>query len=513
MKTLKFAFFLFLFLFNISFSQQRDSDDVFIFNNAKQDAEKGTTEAKVLVGLMYKLGKGVKQDYTKATKWLIEASNEENAYAQEILGELYIEGKGVTKDTTKAVQMWQRSASKGLSRSQYNLAIAYYNGYGLPQDYVQSYIFSSLSSAVNEEGAETIKNNSLLELDSSQVSYAQNKAMQLWNVYDPTLKNTQLILNESHKNFGDEHFYSYKIDELQKSIKVEDYSKLFNVYHNRARSGDKTAMYVLALMYSTGEGVSKNYLKGIIWLREVIRYEDAPSGPQQYYGMLYCLGHGVPQNFSEAMKWFSIAADRKNSEAQYNMGSMYEKGCGVRKNQITALMWYILSAEQGYEDGIKARDRLKSNMSEIEIEKSYDLSNEWKSKKNSGGLTISIPPIKIGDSISKVKEYFDISYDIIKEGDDATHGMWYYHFEEKGIWYFFDTAYNVRTIRYEAPFKGEVDGIMIGDSSQKVRNLKGEPNRTFWFGFNSAWIYSPDSDAFVRYDISPETGKVVEIIK
>ena len=124
----------------------------------------------------------------------------------------------------------------------------------------------------------------------------------------------------------------------------------------------------------------------------------------------------------------------------------------------------------------------------------------------------SLPPIGIGDPIAKVKEYYHISYNIIKcsAGDYAT-GC--YYFQEYGVWYFFDKAYNVHTIRFNDPFKGEIDGIAIGNSAQEVRELKGEPNKIFNDGDCDAWIYFSHSNEFVRYNISHKTGKVEIILR
>ncbi len=68
---------------------------------------------------------------------------------------------------------------------------------------------------------------------------------------------------------------------------------------------------------------------------------------QLYLGMMYALGQGVPQDYSEALKWFSLAAEQGNTQAQYALGSMYYEGRGVPQVYSVAFKWFSLAAEQG----------------------------------------------------------------------------------------------------------------------------------------------------------------------
>ena len=47
------------------------------------------------------------------------------------------------------------------------------------------------------------------------------------------------------------------------------------------------------------------------------------------------------------MKWYTLAAEQGNADAQYNLGVMYDNGRGVPQDDKTAVKWYRLAAEQG----------------------------------------------------------------------------------------------------------------------------------------------------------------------
>ncbi len=59
-------------------------------------------------------------------------------------------------------------------------------------------------------------------------------------------------------------------------------------------------------------------------------------------GIEYEKGEGVPQDYTEAVKWYYLAAGQGDASAQLNLGYMYEKGLGVPKNYAEAHKWYNL---------------------------------------------------------------------------------------------------------------------------------------------------------------------------
>ena len=55
----------------------------------------------------------------------------------------------------------------------------------------------------------------------------------------------------------------------------------------------------------------------------------------------------MPQNDTEAVKWYRKAAEQGYAKAQYNLGFMYERGQGVLQDDTGAVKWYRKAAEQG----------------------------------------------------------------------------------------------------------------------------------------------------------------------
>ena len=68
---------------------------------------------------------------------------------------------------------------------------------------------------------------------------------------------------------------------------------------------------------------------------------------QNNLGVCYENGNGVAKSYAEAVKWYKLAAEQGDSIAQNNLGVCYANGEGVEQNYEEAVKWYRLAAEQG----------------------------------------------------------------------------------------------------------------------------------------------------------------------
>lgn len=81
-------------------------------------------------------------------------------------------------------------------------------------------------------------------------------------------------------------------------------------------------------------------------LREKAEKGDAQA--QFDLGWAYDQGNGIPQDQSEAAKWYRKAADQGHRIAQYNLGCLYHSGSGVCLDHAEAAKWYHKAVAQGY---------------------------------------------------------------------------------------------------------------------------------------------------------------------
>lgn len=112
-----------------------------------------------------------------------------------------------------------------------------------------------------------------------------------------------------------------------------------------AKKGDADAQYNLGAYYA-GNGVVQDYKQALKWYTAAAEQGHAMAQGDLAY--MYDVGNGVVQDYRQALKWYTKAAEQGYAMAQNNLGIMYKEGQGVAQDYRQALYWYSKSAEQGY---------------------------------------------------------------------------------------------------------------------------------------------------------------------
>ena len=142
-------------------------------------AEQGNAEAQYNLAILYRQGKGVKQDKKTALKWFEQSANQGLASAEYYLGHLYDNGDTVNRDSAIAVSWYKKAAEKGNPLAQSNLGVAYASGEGVKQDIIKAYVWFSLAASQGLTAA--LENRSLLKKEMSEE--LQKNAQRLTNEY------------------------------------------------------------------------------------------------------------------------------------------------------------------------------------------------------------------------------------------------------------------------------------------------------------------------------------------
>lgn len=113
----------------------------------------------------------------------------------------------------------------------------------------------------------------------------------------------------------------------------------------QAQQGDANAQVNTGTLYYQGLGVTQSYTEAVKWFELAANQGNAQG--QFNLGNMYSQGQGVPQDYSAAVKWFQLAADQGIAEAQRNLGIMYQYGLSVPQDYEQAFKWFQLAASQG----------------------------------------------------------------------------------------------------------------------------------------------------------------------
>ncbi len=76
------------------------------------------------------------------------------------------------------------------------------------------------------------------------------------------------------------------------------------------------------------------------------------------------------------MKWYRLAAEQGDAEAQGNLGVMYGNGTGVPKDNLLAYMWLNIAGANG-DDVEENMGIISGEMSQADIAKAQEMTRQY----------------------------------------------------------------------------------------------------------------------------------------
>ena len=151
-------------------------------------------------------------------------------------------------------------------------------------------------------------------------------------------------------------------------------------------------------MYADGRGVEQDYTEAIKWYTEAA--EQGDEFAQCRLGLIYSkyglYGYfrytGVEQDYTEAIKWYTEAAEHGNEFAQCRLGYMYAYGRGVERDDTEAAKWYLKAVQQGNEDARLDFERLYANRKTTRLKIDIDTLQEPYRPKYGNSIPFSQEP-------------------------------------------------------------------------------------------------------------------------
>ena len=146
---------------------------------------------------------------------------------------------------------------------------------------------------------------------------------------------------------------------------------------------DAEAQNSLGGLYYKGHGVPQDYAEARKWYRKASQ-QGLPKAQYNLGGMYYN-GYGVPQDYAEAGRWYSKAAKQGDAEAQFSLGIMYYWGQSVPQDYVQAHLGFILAASRlppgkDRDKAVEARDIVAKDMTPAQIAEAQQLAREWRTK-------------------------------------------------------------------------------------------------------------------------------------
>jgi putative methionine-R-sulfoxide reductase with GAF domain len=119
--------------------------------------------------------------------------------------------------------------------------------------------------------------------------------------------------------------------------------------------------------------------------------EKGDPAAQFSMGARYATGEEVPQDYAEAVRWFSMAAEQGHVVSQATLGAYYWAGRGVPQDLVKAYFWSVL-AQAGGDEASKYRvSVLASRMTHAQVSAAEQQANDWIKEHQSVSQNSSAP--------------------------------------------------------------------------------------------------------------------------
>ena len=164
---------------------------------------------------------------------------------------------------------------------------------------------------------------------------------------------------------GTQHSHYAIEGKCSDSYEAGDYQAALLEWTPLAEQGNGYAQHNMGQIYRRGHGVSQDDTTAVKWY--TLAAEQGNATAQYNLGWMYDNGKGVLQDYKTAVHWYMLSAKQGNDRAQNYLGFMYEHGQGIVQDYGEAVEWYLMAAEQGnvfaqYHLGVMYRDFLKDNV-------------------------------------------------------------------------------------------------------------------------------------------------------
>jgi uncharacterized protein len=124
-----------------------------------------------------------------------------------------------------------------------------------------------------------------------------------------------------------------------------------------AANGDALAQHELGVRYLTGRGVEADSVRSALWMRRSAEQHYIPA--VYNYALHLVNGWGVDWNPFEAYDWFLRAAGKGMPEAQFVVGVFHTDNLVLPQNWTEAHRWMSLAANEGHEAARRGKEEIE----------------------------------------------------------------------------------------------------------------------------------------------------------
>lgn len=269
-----------------------------------------------------------KRDFTSALNFYSKALEYNHPGAIYKLGYLYQEGKGTDLNLKKAFDMYQKSANLGdphamsALRDMYSLGTVVFN--------VKESYFWALAASENGDYSAKSTLNVYAKRLSSEEQDIQNNRLISW---EKELGNPEEKCQELNLADSPDAAFGFCLRAANYSSNPNIYNILGNLYQSDilSRLSDDIEAFRWLLKAADNGSISACYEIGLYYAKKI-------------HSSL------IKTDYTQAINYYTKAANKNHQNAALELGIIYDKGLGVKEDKASAIEWYTKSALLGNEE-------------------------------------------------------------------------------------------------------------------------------------------------------------------
>ena len=303
----------------------------------KKAAECGNPSALTNIGLDYWLGRIEDRNYSEAKKWFEKAIDGGSLESMYYLGKMYDYDEMDHSGLEKAFNLYKQSAIGGNVKSIISLASCYFYGIGTEEDKAAAANWYLRVAEVYECMVGAAKNHYKTPVGAGIYSH------RVFDYFDADcFDNLAKMYRNGEGGLDIDDSIASKYEEIAKSLR----GGLENI--DQCDSNHKLVAQNLFMLgedyYEAKHGKNVNYSEAARYYKLAAERGNIDA-MNSYAECLEC-GNGIEKNEKEAAKWYKLAAEQKHKEAQLRYAYCLEYGIGIEENKAEAVRWYGLVTER-----------------------------------------------------------------------------------------------------------------------------------------------------------------------
>ena len=184
-----------------------------------------------------------------------------------------------------------------------------------------------------------------LDKQNEKAGYIYDIKKKKWSTAQDTMNQYIAYLKKQKDVLYEEALTDYYLENYDEAVKKLKKAIMLD---------NKKAKFLLGICFFRGQGVTSNRDRAETFFKESIEEirasaEKGDATDEMFLAMSYACAWGAKPNGPEAIKWYKLAAEHGNAQAEEQIGALYEYGLEdlVQQDYHEAIKWYKKAAEHG----------------------------------------------------------------------------------------------------------------------------------------------------------------------